>query len=79
MKKSQDEIFLQTAIIPLEIKGDIFHVRRVLDSSSQTSLIREAAVQRWGKLSSITRDKLIYSSGPQTRNQSQKQHHFFRG
>ena len=46
MKNLQREVFLQTAIIPLEINGDIIHVRGVLDSASQNNLITEAAVQR---------------------------------
>ena len=45
-EKSQDEVFQQTAIIPLEINGDIFHFRGVLDSPSQNNLRTEAAVQR---------------------------------
>ena len=45
-EKSQDEVFLQTANIPLEINGEVFHVRGVLDSASQNNLITEAAVQR---------------------------------
>ena len=36
---------LQTAIIPLEINGEIFHLRGVLDSASQINLITEAT--RW--------------------------------
>ena len=32
-EKSQDEVFLQTAIISLEINGEIFHTRGVLDSA----------------------------------------------
>ena len=44
-EKSQDKFFLQTAIIPLEINGELFHVRGVLDSASQNNLITEAAAQ----------------------------------
>ena len=45
-EKSQEEVHLETAIIPLEINGELFHVRIVLDSTSQKNLITEAAVQR---------------------------------
>ena len=84
--KSQDEVFLQTAIIPLEISGKKFHVRGVPDSGSQNSLITEAAVQRLqirrqkqatricgvgGNELCDKKGQFIYSSGPQTLNQSQ--------
>ena len=44
--KISGQVFLQTAIIPLEINGELFHVRGVLDSASQNNLITEAAAQR---------------------------------
>ena len=47
-EKPQDEVFLQKAINPLEIKEEIFYARGVLDSASQNNLIiTEAAVQRF--------------------------------
>ena len=45
-EKSQDEVFLQGAIIPLEINGEIFLVRGVFDSASHSNLVAETAVQR---------------------------------
>ena len=45
-EKTEDEVFLQTPIVLLEIDGENFHVREVLDSASQNNIITEAAVQR---------------------------------
>ena len=45
-EKTEDEVFLQTPIVLLEINGEIFHVREVRDSASQKNMITEATVQR---------------------------------
>ena len=43
--KSQ-EIFLQTAFVPVNVQGEIVYLRAILDSASQNNLVTEAAVQR---------------------------------
>ena len=40
------EIFLKTAIVPVNVKGEIVYLRAILDSASQNNLVTEAAVQR---------------------------------
>ncbi|XP_075261145.1 uncharacterized protein LOC142352875 [Convolutriloba macropyga] len=40
------KIFLQTLIIPVNVKGEIVYLRAILDSASQNTLITESAVQR---------------------------------
>ena len=40
------EIFLQTAIVPVNVQGEIVYLRAILDSASQNYLVTEAAVQR---------------------------------
>ena len=40
------EIFLQTAIVPVNVQGEIVYLRAILDSASQNKLVTEAAVQR---------------------------------
>ena len=40
------EIFLQTAIVPVNVQGEIVYLRAILDSASQNNLVTEAAVQR---------------------------------
>ena len=40
------KIFLQTAIVPVDVQGEIAYVRAILDSASQNNLVTEAAVQK---------------------------------
>ena len=40
------EIFLQTAIVPVNVQREIVYLRAILDSASQINLVTEAAVRR---------------------------------
>ena len=46
MKTRHRNFFLQTAIVPVNVHGEIVHLRAILDSVSQNNLVTEAAVQR---------------------------------